>query len=244
MSQGWAARGVISTARDMHRFIEGLFAGELFASPDTLALMQNAVPTAMPALARYGIGLAEKTPGLWGHGGQTLGFESDVALFETEGISVIAWATSSHNFMGLGALSVAQELRRLEIVSDPAEDAAERLRGRLIGPVWQLLSIADADEMAERIGAPERYRIEFFDDGRFAAQADCNRVLGSWTFDGTAMSIAPGPSTLAACPPDSIVDSYVAALAAASGADVIEGRLLIHAGPADARSLLTFGTSQ
>ena len=111
MSQGWAAGAVISTIDDMHTFIEALVAGKLFRSPETLTIMQDTVPTSNPALQGYGIGLALKGDKLWGHGGQTLGFESDIAAFADLNISLVAWGTSSSNVLVLGASVIAKALR-------------------------------------------------------------------------------------------------------------------------------------
>lgn len=103
LSQGWAAGAVISTAADMDRFIRGLLTGRLFKYPATLQLMQETVPTGNSSIPHYGIGLIEKQPGLWGHGGQTLGFLSDVAYFSDHEISVVVWTTSANNSAALGA---------------------------------------------------------------------------------------------------------------------------------------------
>lgn len=112
MSQGWAAGAVISTIEDMHTFIEALVGGELFNSPQTLTVMQDTLWVGNLTVPLYGIGLVEKTTGLWGHGGQTLGFESDVAAFQDSGISIVGWASSSSNIMVLGAASVAEALSK------------------------------------------------------------------------------------------------------------------------------------
>lgn len=112
MSQGWAAGAVISTVEDMHCFIEALVAGHLFQSPDTLALMQDTVLVGSLTVPKYGIGLVEKASGLWGHGGQTPGFQSDVAAFEGRGVSIVGWASSSSNIMAFGAAAVAEALTK------------------------------------------------------------------------------------------------------------------------------------
>ena len=110
MSQGWAAGAVISTADDMHVFMEALLSGKLFRSPRTLSIMQTAVRTTNPTLLRYGLGLALKGKNLWGHGGQTLGFESDIAAFQGRGISMVAWGASSKNILSFGAVAISQAL--------------------------------------------------------------------------------------------------------------------------------------
>lgn len=110
MSQGWAAGAVVSTIEDMHTFIQALLAGQLFQSPDTLSLMKQTVSTTHTALLGYGIGLARKGKGLWGHGGQTLGYLSEVAALEDGKLSIVAWGTSSSNVFSIGALLISRAL--------------------------------------------------------------------------------------------------------------------------------------
>lgn len=118
MSQGWAAGAVISTVDDMHIFMEALVAGDLFRSPETLSIMQKTVRTQNPVLLGYGIGLALKGDGLWGHGGQTLGFESDVAAFQGRAMSMVAWGTSSSNIMAFAAFVISNALRKAGALSE------------------------------------------------------------------------------------------------------------------------------
>ena len=48
------------------------------------------------------------------------------------------------------------------------------------------------------------YTIEFKSDGTFSAKADCNQVAGAYTTTASGgMTITPGPSTMAMCPPES-----------------------------------------
>lgn len=109
MSQGWAAGAVVSTVNDMHVFIEALVQGDLFQSPDTHLVMQDTVRTTNPAILGYGLGLALKGEDLWGHGGQTLGYESDVAAGER--LSLVAFGTSSTNLMSFGTVAITEALR-------------------------------------------------------------------------------------------------------------------------------------
>jgi len=118
MSQGWAAGAVVSTVEDMHTFIEALVEGELFQNPETLSEMMATTTTTHPALVGYGLGLANKGPNLWGHGGQTLGFESEVAAFAGKGISIVAFGTSSSNALGFGAILISDALREAGALVD------------------------------------------------------------------------------------------------------------------------------
>ncbi len=74
----------------------------------------------------------------------------------------------------------------------------------LRGTVWQWRQtlMNNDDEFASN--NPAKYTVEFMADGSVAVQADCNRVRGTYTTDGNAITIALGPSTMAACPEGSV----------------------------------------
>lgn len=81
-SLGWAAGQLVSTPRDLNRFMNALLDGRLL-SPAQLAQMRRTVkaPDFEPTTGwRYGLGLARHrtTCGVvgWGHGGDIQGFES------------------------------------------------------------------------------------------------------------------------------------------------------------------------
>ncbi|MEE4238905.1 MAG: serine hydrolase domain-containing protein [Anderseniella sp.] len=118
MSQGWAAGAVVSTVEDMHVFIEALVSGSLFRSPETLSLMQQAVRTNNATLLRYGLGLALKRKDMWGHGGQTLGFQSDMAAMHQPGMSLVAWGSSSSNILSYGATAISEALVKAGVLPE------------------------------------------------------------------------------------------------------------------------------
>lgn len=109
LSQGWAAGGVISTAPDMALFIEALARGDLFEKPETLNAMLEGVPADL-AHPIYGIGLAHKPADTIGHGGQTLGFESDTGYAPESGTTFVMWTNSASSFAALGIPIVAGKL--------------------------------------------------------------------------------------------------------------------------------------
>jgi len=101
----------------------------------------------------------------------------------------------------------------------------------LTGKTWQLTA------MTHRVaggfgGVPEAdqadYTIEFTSDGTYQAKADCNATSGTYTTtsDG-GLTMAPGPTTLVACPAGSLSDEYVQDLAIASGYQIVDGELSI-----------------
>ena len=73
--------------------------------------------------------------------------------------------------------------------------------------LWQQTLMNNDDQFTP--DNPGNYTLQFNADGTFAAQADCNQVNGSYTLDGNQLTIAPGPSTMAACPEGSLGDQFV-----------------------------------
>jgi heat shock protein HslJ len=57
---------------------------------------------------------------------------------------------------------------------------------------------------------PDNYTVLFKPNQTFEAKADCNQVSGQWATDtGNGLTITPGPSTMAACGPDSLAPQFV-----------------------------------
>lgn len=206
MSQAWAAGGVISTARDMDLFIRGLLAGDLFGDPATLAAMKAGVPTG-GSFQSYGIGIGEKIGGFWGHGGQTLGFESDVGLYGDQDISLVVWTNSARNLAGLGATLIYGALGEAGALDAPGD--AHR---SLAGTRWIWVSATDAGGQTLTIDDPRRYGIFFQNTRDLAVKADCNRVLGSYSQHGDALSLTAKVSTKALCPADSLESEFLQGL--------------------------------
>ncbi len=87
----------------------------------------------------------------------------------------------------------------------PAEPA-------LVGTVWQWQGTQMSDDSAFTPADPASYTVEFMADGGVAIQADCNSVRASYTLDGSAITITPGPATLMACPEGSLGSEFLAQL--------------------------------
>jgi len=115
LSQAWAAGAVVSTAANMARFTRALFDGNYFTEPDTLAQMLTPAPntTGWTDDFFYGHGVFVKG-GYYGHGGQTLAFESDIAYDPESDIVVVIWGNSSDNFAAQGAAQVADLLAEMD----------------------------------------------------------------------------------------------------------------------------------
>ena len=94
LSQGGAAGGIVSTAGDMTTFLRALSQGRVFRDPQTLMRMAAFVRNEGLRQAKdergYGIGLIEFVEQVWGHGGQTLGFESAMMFVPGHEITLVA----------------------------------------------------------------------------------------------------------------------------------------------------------
>jgi heat shock protein HslJ len=78
---------------------------------------------------------------------------------------------------------------------------------------WQLQRFQIGDGGEVRVPDPSRYTARFDPDDRTVnIQADCNTCRGTYTTDGTSLSIGALGCTLALCPPGSLSDDYLRAL--------------------------------
>jgi len=101
--------------------------------------------------------------------------------------------------------TITGEPWRLVAIQRPgaAEDAGRDARGR-----------ATQGAVAEPIGPDAEYTVQFAADGRYSGRAHCNSFTGG--YEGAApgkLTIRAGAATLAACPPPSIADEFLRALA-------------------------------
>ncbi len=102
---------------------------------------------------------------------------------------------------------------------------------KLTGPTWQLTSVTEKVPAFQGVVPPEdqsRYTITFNEDGTAAIKADCNNVAATYTTEETNISIVPGPSTLVACPDDSLSDKFVAGLSSATTYNIRPSGLTLY----------------
>ncbi|GJM39722.1 MAG: hypothetical protein DHS20C20_00040 [Ardenticatenaceae bacterium] len=85
----------------------------------------------------------------------------------------------------------------------------------LLGP-WYWLAFQDSADGAESndiiVPNPAKYTLEFLADGTAQIQADCNSGSSQITLEGSSLTFAPGPMTLAECDPGSLYNEYLARL--------------------------------
>lgn len=85
----------------------------------------------------------------------------------------------------------------------------------LTGATWEWYAVT-GPVTNTTIADPTRYTLTFNEDSSLAIKADCNMVLASYvTGEDGSITITLGPSTLAACPPDSQDVEFLGYLASA-----------------------------
>jgi heat shock protein HslJ len=114
--------------------------------------------------------------------------------------------------------------------------AAPPLEPTLTDIPWEWVSTTDPAQGTVAVNDPSRYVILFNDDGTVAIQADCNNVGASYTTDGSNISITTGPSTMAACPSDSLDSQFLAQLTSAAIYFIEGGNLYLDL-PADSGTM-------
>jgi len=130
-SQGWAAGAVVSTAEEFALFLQALFTGQLFQDAATLDLMRGHSEAGVDALGpgtNYGRGMLDNN-GVLGHGGQTLGFQSDGGYVPGEEITIVMWSNSAANAVNRlavpGLAAIVRDAGSDSTSGDGAPPAAE-----------------------------------------------------------------------------------------------------------------------
>ena len=91
-----------------------------------------------------------------------------------------------------------------------AQGAAETLEPDITSIVWKLERLNDKGDLHNIvIDDPDKYTLMLLPNGAYQVKADCNRMLGQYTLEGKHIKIAPGPATLAECPPGSSYAEYL-----------------------------------
>ena len=78
----------------------------------------------------------------------------------------------------------------------------------LAGTTWMWTGFTDPTQQYS-VETPANYTLAFQDDGTVVIKADCNNAMGSYTLDGSSITIQVGPMTMAACPPESRSEDFV-----------------------------------
>lgn len=87
----------------------------------------------------------------------------------------------------------------------------------ITGTVWKWQVTQFSDDRRIAVPAPERYTIQFGEDGRLSVRADCNLGVGAYRREGGRIDIGPLALTRAACPADSLDGPFLAQLERVTG---------------------------
>jgi heat shock protein HslJ len=82
----------------------------------------------------------------------------------------------------------------------------------LVGVAWRLVAIEPPSGPATVVPNPERYTLEFLDEGRVALRADCNSCSGPYTFAGDTLTMPTLACTRAFCGTQSLDTAFTRGL--------------------------------
>jgi putative lipoprotein len=86
--------------------------------------------------------------------------------------------------------------------------------GTVTGEPWRLVAIQRPGAAEEPVGGDPEYTVQFGADRRYSGRAHCNSFTGGYERAAPGeLTIRVGAATLAACPPPSLADEYLRALA-------------------------------
>ncbi len=108
----------------------------------------------------------------------------------------------------------------------PAESDAANDLSMLTSEFWLWTSFSSPEESFD-VEGPEDYLIFFNEAGTINIGADCNSASGSYTFNGSNLTIELGPMTLAACEEGSRSEQFINLLGSAAMAYFEDGNLYI-----------------
>jgi len=94
-----------------------------------------------------------------------------------------------------------------------AQDAGTPVPPGLLGVRWQWVHFTAKGAAPLAPAHAETYWVEFLPDGALAISADCNRATGTWTANGTQLTLKALATTLAACPENSLGGRFLQLLA-------------------------------
>jgi heat shock protein HslJ len=94
---------------------------------------------------------------------------------------------------------------------------------------WQWSEMVETEPASQSlVPNPENYTLVFASDGSVSIKADCNMVSGSYSLDGSDLTIELGPSTMAFCGEESLDQLFLGFLSNVESYSVEDGRLVLE----------------
>lgn len=234
-SQGWAAGAAAMTTEDLATYGKALAAGELFQNPETLNEMLTFDPAAISMLGTpYGLGLFDVAGdgSVWGHAGQTLGFQS-LWFTDPENGIVVAGLTNSATYSAAGLVNV----RSILAGNGPLPVSSATLLPSAGPTVWQWSQFVTPVEATE-IDEPANFQILLTaDQGVLFINPDCGTAVGAYTVEGQGQINFDLDTSGLTCDADSLGGQLVQHLNDATRWFFDNGMLVIEL-PADGGSLV------
>jgi uncharacterized membrane protein/heat shock protein HslJ len=107
-----------------------------------------------------------------------------------------------------------------------------------LGP-WRLVAIQRPGAAEEPVAAGGSYTIDFGAEGRYSGRADCNRYAGGYREpEPGRLVLSAGPTTLAACPPESLSSEFLRAVASVTAYEMRGEQLRLSYGDGGALVLV------
>jgi len=94
---------------------------------------------------------------------------------------------------------------------------------------WQWSEMFETEPASQSlVPHPENYTLRLSSDGSLSIKADCNMVGGSYSLDGSTLSIELGPSTLAFCGEESLDQLFLGFLSNVESYTIEDGQLVLE----------------
>ena len=136
-------------------------------------------------------------------------FNDDSAAYMAERVQMLNGLTPGDWDLNLETLdALVSSLNYVSTFDQPAATPEPEVNP-LVNVTWQWTAFSDPAAGETPIADPENYVIFFNEDGTFNLIADCNTGSGTYTTDGSAITLAVGQMTRMACGEESLSDRFV-----------------------------------
>lgn len=122
---------------------------------------------------------------------------------------------------------VAYELQDGALVEvEPASATTRSAADGIVGVTWQWVESLYSDDTSVSVADPSLYTLTLLPDGSVALQVDCNRGGGTYTLDGSQLTLDVAVMTRVACPEGTLSEVFMRDLNAAA-TFVMDGEALV-----------------
>jgi len=236
-SQGWVAGAAAMTATDLATYARGLANGQLFQNPETLNEMLTFDPAAKFGVGGpYGLGLIDFAGDgtVWGHGGQTLGFQS-LWYIQPETGTVVVGLTNSASYSSNAFLNVLNILEGKG--AQPFGPWTLTPLGELLGTTWTWKQFTNPAAAVDIDEAAALSIVISKNSTVAVSSAACGEAYGTYTSMGMGNISFDMDDSSWTCTDDSPAGQFIDYLSQATSWSFNNGNLLIEL-PADGGTLI------